>query len=87
MNIAQLMQKIVGFDCQPSVFRVSLDKSDHMSGFDAYAIFRSTHPGSLSSITAHNDDPQVALETLLAQLEEKWGKCPHCGAYRHEEVE
>lgn len=86
MSIADLMQAIVTFDCQPSVFRVSLDKSDHQSGFDATVVFRSTHPGALRSISAHADDSQKALETILSQLQERWGKCSHCGAYQRESI-
>lgn len=84
MEIGELMDAIVRFDCQPSVWQVTIVKSDHRSGFDAVVEFRSTHKDSLRSISAHDDDPKKALETVYNQLKEKWGKCPHCGEYRSE---
>jgi len=84
MSVGSVMQEIVNFDCQPSVFNVSLVKSDHKTGFDANVIFRSTHPDALSSLSAHNDDPEKALSILLEQLTKRWGKCEQCGSYQRE---
>lgn len=86
-TIGLLMSEIVQFDCDPSVFTVNLMKSDHRSGFDAIVEFRSTRNDSLRSISAHNDDPEIALDTVLHQLQNKWGVCPHCGNYRTEKFQ
>jgi hypothetical protein len=83
MTIAELMQAITNFDCQPNVFCVFVQKHDYETGFTAVAEFRSTQPDALRSISAHDDDPQKALEILYAQLTTRFGKCPACGEYRH----
>lgn len=82
-TIRELMSEIAYFDCQPAVYRVFLAKTDYETGFDAVIMFRSTHPGALSSITAHDDDPQVALTVILRRLQAEYGKCPHCGGYQN----
>jgi hypothetical protein len=86
-RVNELFQNIVSFDCEPSVFTVDLQKSDHRSGYEVYINFRSTSNdgNQIGSIVIHNDDPITALEVAWAQLQERFGKCPHCGNYRHEE--
>lgn len=84
MSVSDLMLQIVDFDCDPGVYNVAIVKAQYRSGFDVNVTFRSTNPDALSGISAHNDDPEKALETIIAQLKERWGKCPHCGNHRHE---
>jgi hypothetical protein len=83
MEVQELLDKIKFFDCQPSVYNVSIQAADHFSGYRAYLSFRSTDPLAVNGIDAHGDTPELALNKLLNDLNKRFGKCPHCGEYRH----
>ena len=81
--IAALMSAIVHADVKPHVYDVTLKRSDYSSGFDAYIQFRTGEPGMVSGLSAHDDNALAALQKLHDELIAAFGKCPHCGSYRH----
>ena len=81
MSVKELLDKIKCHDCEPGIYNVSLVAAGHFSGYNVGVGFRSTKPGAASSVSAHGATPEEALASLLSILEEKWGRCPHCGGY------
>jgi len=81
MTIKELLDKIKRHDCEPGVFSVSLMAGGHYSGYNACVDFRSTSPGAANHVSTRGNTPEEALASLLSILEEKWGRCPHCGGY------
>jgi len=77
----ELLDEIRKFDCEPGVYRVSVMAWDHRLGYTATAEFRSTVPNTIESIDAHGDTPEDALNKILLDLQQRFGKCPHCGHY------
>ena len=76
-HVESAMNAIKYFDCQPPVFKVFLMASDTLQGFDAWADFRSW--GDCSSVSAHGETPEEALEKLHNVLKQSFSKCPACG--------
>jgi len=83
--VKELMQKIANFDCDPSVFDVTLSKPQYLDCFVVSVEFRNPKDskGSTSQFTVRHEEPIKALEIALAELQEKYGKCLHCGNYRN----
>ncbi len=81
MTIKELLDKIKYHDCEPGIFKVFLMAADHSTGYNAWVDLRSTKPGAARSVSTRGDTPEEALTSLLGVLEEKWGRCPHCGGY------
>ena len=83
--IEALLIEIASFDCDPSVFEVSLSKPQYLDCFVVTVVFRDPKGGKPSSatFTTRNDSSIVALQTALAELKSRYGKCPHCGNYKH----
>ncbi len=83
--VEELMEDIAKLDIQPAVFDVALTKRDYLSGYTAYVEFRGGHEPHVESLSATADTPEDALRVLKLQLEERFGKCPHCGNYRRDD--
>lgn len=83
--VKELMNQIKSFDCEPSVFEVSLSCPQYLDCFIVTVTFRDPKGGrpSASTFTVRHEDPITALETTLTELKDKYGKCQHCGNYKN----
>lgn len=81
--VKELLQEIARFDCEPSVFEVSLSKPQYLDCFVVTVVFRDPKGSKPSSatFTVRHEEPVTALETALAELKSRYGKCLHCGNY------
>ena len=80
-SVKALMDVIKYFDCEPSVFVVTLLAADHRTGYTANVDFRTTGITPTDSVSTHGDSPEQALARLLDVLKAKWIRCPHCGQH------
>jgi len=83
--VKELMQEIAQFDCEPSVFEVSLSQPQYLDCFVVTVTFRDPKGSkpSAATFTVRHEEPVTALETALALLKENYGKCSHCGNYKN----
>ena len=73
-----LMKEILEYDCEPPIFDVSVKASSHIEGFSAFVTFRHGHDGGISSLNAHANTPEVALQLLYDEIRIRFYKCPLC---------
>lgn len=84
-SLDDLMECISHADVEPHVYRVCLAKHNNNAGFDAYVEFRTSHmPDRAGSLSVHAPTAVGALELLKDELLARFGKCPHCGSYKHD---
>ena len=74
----RLMKQIANADIEPPIFKVFVQASDHMEGFEAFVSFRK-NDSRLSSFATHGDCPEQALASLYDVLWETLGRCDCCG--------
>ena len=81
MSIKSKMDDIKNFDCDPGIYQVTLQAASYITGYNAYAEFRS--PNQCNSVSSKGATPEEALDLLYNTLLLRFSKCPTCGAYRH----
>jgi len=78
-SVKALMDAIKAFDCEPSVFNVSVQASDHRADYAAYVDFRTYGKHAARGVSTNGESPEEALQSLFDVLKARWGRCPHCG--------
>ena len=81
LDIAELMTEIVDLENGPSVFSVSLQKTDHRDSWLATAVIRGDH----RNLSVDHSDPVQALEELRKVIMSLI--CPTCHLYQPEKRE
>lgn len=82
--IAELLNEIKNFDCNPAVFNVSLQAPAYLDCFVVTVVFRNpAGSDGAHEFSVRNSNPMTALEITLGEMREKYGKCPNCNNYKN----